>query len=131
MYSLPSTSHTCAAPGGDHRRHVLRVLVLTLGVGVRAARDDVVQPGVGLDDLADLVNDLVVVMSASQWPGRVRERLVLLGHQGWPAAARRLRDPGRRAIDTSSLGSCARSIRYETSAGSVSAWKPWAQPAGT
>lgn len=35
------------------------------------------------------------------------------------------------AIDTSSLGSWGRSIRYETSAGSVSAWKPCAQPAGT
>jgi capsular polysaccharide biosynthesis protein len=35
------------------------------------------------------------------------------------------------AIDTSSLGSCGRSMRYDTSAGSVSAWNPCAQPAGT
>src|SRR5215469_11584016 len=36
-----------------------------------------------------------------------------------------------KAIDTSSDGSCGRSMRYDTSAGSVSAWKPCAQPAGT
>ena len=34
------------------------------------------------------------------------------------------------AMVRSSDGSCSRSIRYEVSAGSVSAWKPCAQPAG-
>ena len=34
------------------------------------------------------------------------------------------------AIVRSSVGSCSRSMRYAVSAGSVSAWKPWAQPAG-
>lgn len=35
------------------------------------------------------------------------------------------------AMETSSVGSCSRSIRYDTSAGSVSAWNPCAHPDGT
>ncbi|CAM5726994.1 hypothetical protein STENM223S_11571 [Streptomyces tendae] len=68
------------------------------------------------------------VLSTSARPGALRSRSdvsVTGSGQGTASCG------SSKAIVTSSDGSCSRSIRYDVSAVSVSAWKPCAQPAGT
>ncbi len=71
---------------------------------------------------------------SAQQPQRLGQRqrpLVALGHDRDGRGHGMARSGSSKAMETSSAGSCKRSIRYETSAGSVSAWNPCAQPAGT
>ena len=134
MYSLPSTSHTWAPrPWLMTGARSSGYWSSALGVSVRAARETRVQPlvrrrasGAGVFGFHGHVT--LVLFQASARVGAVS---VPLGLTNVTGSGHGMASSGSsNAIVTSSVGSCGRSIRYEVSAVSVSAWKPCAQPAG-
>src|SRR6185312_11256307 len=119
-----------AAAVRDDRGHPFGILVRALGVGVRTARDDPVQPLVRLRGAGQVRSHVVahlVGFNASPRDGARSSRSLTIvtvsGHEMSNSVS-------LYEIVMSSSGSCARSIRYETSEGSVSDWNPCAHPAG-